>query len=232
MPWLGFFNKISKADIYVVLDHVENNPRDAAFWCRRVKMLIHGNPKWISIPLKRPESKNIIGIPINQMEINTMLAKDLRNAYVSIENSYGKYPYFDEVFPLIQNYFESEDPSLLQRNMEFNNAIFHKLNIKTEVIFSSSLNCEKKSTELLIEILKKLNGTKYLSGDGAEGYQQGDLYAQHGIELVFNNYQHPEYPQKNSIEFIPGLSIIDCLMNNGFEQTEKICKSGMIPPDA
>jgi hypothetical protein len=232
MPWLGFFNKISKADIYVVLDHVENNPRDAAFWCRRVKMLIHGNAKWISMPLKRPESKEIIGIPINRMEINTDIAKDLRNAFISIENSYKRYPYFEEVSPLIQSYFDSEDPSLLNRNMEFNTSIFNRLNINSKVIFSSSLKCEKKSTELLIEIVKKLNGTQYLSGDGADGYQQGDLYKRNDIQLIFNKFQHPVYPQKNSGEFVPGLSIIDCLMNNGFEQTEKICKSGMIPPDA
>ena len=29
MPWYGFFNKISKVDTWVVLDHVHNNPRKA-----------------------------------------------------------------------------------------------------------------------------------------------------------------------------------------------------------
>ena len=37
MPWQGFF-KIAASDIWVVLDSVENNPRDPALWCRRVKV--------------------------------------------------------------------------------------------------------------------------------------------------------------------------------------------------
>ena len=34
MPWMGFFDKILKADLWVILDHVENNPRNTGYWNR------------------------------------------------------------------------------------------------------------------------------------------------------------------------------------------------------
>ena len=45
MPWYGFFNKLSKVDVWVVLDHVENNPRNSSFWGKRVQILIRFTAK-------------------------------------------------------------------------------------------------------------------------------------------------------------------------------------------
>ena len=70
MPWFGFFNKIAKADDWILLDHVENNPRDTAFWPRRVPILVNGQPTWLSIPLFRPKEPGVIGMPIKDMTIN------------------------------------------------------------------------------------------------------------------------------------------------------------------
>ena len=225
MPWLGLFNKINNSDVFVVLDHVENNPKDAAFWGRRVKMLISKNEKWVSVPLKKPAEKTSIGVPIHQMEINTALAKELRKSYSSIEQSYQKYPFFKEVFPIIQQYFETDEPLLMKRNMEFFKSMFEKLNINKQIVYSSELNCQKKATELLVEILTGLNATTYVAGGGADGYQQDELFTANNIKLEYNRFEHPVYPQLNTEAFIPGLSIIDCLMNVGFEETEKLCKA-------
>lgn len=56
-----------------------------------------------------------------------------------------------------------------------------------------------------------------LSLRGAEGYQEDEKFAAQGIGLRYQNFVHPVYPQKNQDSFAPGLSIIDILMNQGFE---------------
>jgi hypothetical protein len=221
MPWLGFFNKINKADIFVVLDHTENNPRDSGFWGRRVKVISNKKDYWLSIPLVKP-AKGIIGQPISEMKINLNEKKNFKKSITLIKQNYAKTPYFSVVFPIIDNYFNSEEEFLCIRNMEFIKTIIKELNISTEIIYSSSLNCEKKSTELLIEIVNKTNGNIYLCGDGADGYQIDELFKNEEIGLEYNNFKHPIYNQINTDSFIPGLSIIDSLMNIGFNGVAKL----------
>ncbi len=221
MPWLGLYNKIARADELVILDHVTNNPRDG-FWCRRVMMMVGGKPAWVSLPLVKEEGK--VAIPINQMEINPTQFRVLRKSFDSIRFNYTKAPYFKEVFPLVEEYFASEDNNLARRNSKFLIDTMHRLNINTEIVFSSDLDCNQKSTHLLVEILKKRNATEYLCGAGASGYQDDSLFGQSGIQLRYNNFQHPQYPQFNTTSFQKGLSIIDALMNVGFSETERLIK--------
>ena len=57
---------------------------------------------------------------------------------------------------------------------------------------------------------------------GASGYQENDKFSLEGIELIYQNFQHPGYSQFNTKEFMGGLCIIDVLMNCGFEKTREL----------
>jgi WbqC-like protein family len=221
MPWLGFFNKISKADEFIVLDHTLNNPKSPEFYCRRVKMLIGGQDHWMSVTLKK--GIHSMFIPISDMEIQMdEIAK--KKFLQSIELNYKKAPYFNIVFPLIDNYFSDESVNLCEKNMKFIKSVVIGLNINTEIIYSSTLNSEHTSNEMLIDILKKRSATTYLCGDGANGYQQDHLYVAQNIEVRKNGFQHPVYIQFNSKSFIKGLSIVDALMNLGFDNTSELIR--------
>ena len=221
MPWLGFFNKINKADVFVVLDHTENNPRDSNFWGRRVQILANGNPYWFSIPLLKPVNGEL-GVSIDQMTINFNSEKEVQKKISTIQQNYSKHPFFKEIFPLIQDYFNYPSNSLLDRNMNFINKIIKELSIDTKIVYSSKLLCKHKSNELLIEIVNKVGGDIYLCGDGALGYQQDDLFEKNNIIIEYNNFTSPKYEQMKSSCFVPGLSIIDSLMNLGYSGVRKI----------
>lgn len=220
-PWLGFFNKIQCSDCFVFLDQVVNNSR-TAIYAKRVKIISNGAEYWLTIPLKN--KKNEVFVPINSMEIDNpkfIASKHLK----TIELNYKKAPFFKEVFEYIVNFYEHPSPLIAERNIDFIVAVAKKFNIKKKFVKSSELNCEKKSTELLIEIVKKLNGAIYLSGDGAEGYQEKGLYEKNGLGLSFMNFKHPVYNQLNTKQFIKGLSIIDAMMNIGIKETGNILVS-------
>jgi WbqC-like protein family len=221
MPWLGFFSKISKADEFIVLDHTLNNPKSPEFYCRRVKMLIGGQDHWMSIPLKK--GIHSMFIPISDMEIQ-IDDKTKKKFLQSVELNYKKAPYFSEVFPLVDNYFSDETINLLEKNMTFIKSVVSGLNINTEIKYSSTLNPEHTSNEMLIDILKKRNATTYLCGDGANGYQEDHLYVAQNIEVKKNEFQHPIYNQFNAKIFIKGLSIVDALMNLGFDNTAELIR--------
>ncbi len=223
LPWLGLYNKISKVDELVVLDHVANNPRDSAFWCRRVQMLIGGSPSWISVPLIKP--KGIINLPINQMEVNLAESKQIRKTLESIRINYARAPFFSQAFELVSEYFESTEKNLFSRNFHFLKRTMELMNIKPAIILSSTLDCSQSSTSLLVEILKKRNGTHYICGAGAAGYQKDELLVDAGIEVSYNSFHHPLYKQFNSNTFHKGLSVVDAIMNMGLKATEKIIKT-------
>jgi hypothetical protein len=221
MPWLGFFSKISNADIWVVLDHTENNTREAAFWGRRVQMLINKQSYWVSVPLKKDEGS--IGTVINKMLISNVKSKMLKTCI----QSYSRAPFFGEFKYLLEEFFNSKEESLMVRNMKFINEVIRLLGISTQIVLSSELNCKSKSTDLLVEIIKKLNGTMYLAGGGAGEYQDDNLFIENNIVLKYNSFSHPVYPQfNNKEEFIMGLSVLDCLMNIGVSETKKILNIG------
>lgn len=226
LPWLGLFNKIDNADLWVILNHTTNNPRDAALWGRRVKILVNGEAKWLSLPLKKPETQGVIGIPIYEMEFSNLEAKIYQDALRTVELNYKKTPFFKEIYPLVEQFLLSPEMNMSKRNLAFIFRIMELLDIKTEICFSSELDCRENSTELLVEIMKKKQGTSYLCGGGAGGYQRDELFHAAGIEVIYNSFNHPFYTQMNGSQFVPGLSIIDALMNVGIAETKKLIRAG------
>ncbi len=222
MPWYGFFNKISKVDTWVVLDHVHNNPRKA-FWGRRVQILSNGKPLWLSIPLEKPPQEGQLGMPLNIMKINLQEKKNISKSLKTLEQSYSKSINFDKYFFLLTDYFLNEDNNLMTRNMRFITDVMDILSIKSNVIFSSSMGIQTTSTQLLVDILKANQASEYLCGQGADGYQDIELFKHNSIKLSFNQFEHPVYKQLNTEEFFQGLSIIDMLFNCDLDYVKEIC---------
>ena len=221
LPWLGLFNKINKADHFIILDHVLNNPKAADFYCRRVKMLIGGKEHWMSVTLKK-DPDNLF-IPINTMELQ-MDDTSTKKFLQSVDLNYRKAPFFSEVFSLVNDYFYLPTNNLSKKNCWFIIEVMKKLNINTTITYSSDLNPQFTSNEMLIDLLQKSIATTYLCGSGAMSYQNDDLYLKNNIKVEYNNFVHPIYNQFNSKQFLKGLSIIDALMNLGFEETSKLIK--------
>lgn len=221
-PWQGFFSKIRKADVWVDLDHVINRTNEQS-WFRRVNMDIFGRSSYISISVEKDPSRTFV--PICEMRINQIIVNKDAKIYKSIRESYKKTPFFDEYFSLVDEYFSSSEVLLAERNRRFIKTVIELLEIEVEIVKSSDLQPEGKSTEMLIDLIRKMGGSVYLSGDGAAGYQNESLYAENNIELRFNNFKPRLYQQRNVKQFIPGLSVLDSLFNVGAEETKRIINS-------
>jgi hypothetical protein len=50
---------------------------------------------------------------------------------------------------------------------------------------------------------------------GSRAYLDRAAFAQAGVELVFQQFTHPVYPQRGPAPFSAGLSAVDCLFNCG-----------------
>lgn len=230
MPWLGFFLKMKKADTFIILDHTENNPRDVASWLRRVRIAVNKEPVWFSIPLQKVIGK--IGVPINELQISMPQSPNFTEKNLQIiQKNYTKTPHYADVFPLIEAYFSMTTCSLCERNTFFINEVKQKIGIQTRLIYSSSLVPRYKSTAMLVDVLQKLDATTYLCGDGAAGYMDLDLFQRANILVRYNQFTQPIYPQSNTSDFISGLSIVDALMNIGFNGVHELLEKLIEPKE-
>lgn len=216
-PWMGSFDKFVKSNVFVFLDNVTNRPSDG-IWTKRVKIIVSGEAKWLSIPLKKSELQFV---PINEMEIDPS-SNYIKKHLTTIENNYKKAPYFKEVFPLIEKFYNKTDLKIANRNISFFLDVMKKLEINREYYLSSEMKVEGKHNELLINIVKATKGNSYIYGQGSLSYLDYELWEKNQIELLFQKFNHPTYPQINTKEFIPGLSIIDVLFNIGFKNSKTL----------
>ena len=54
LPWLGFFAKMARADVFVLLDDVQfTQGANKHNWTTRVRILTANGPLWISVPVRR-----------------------------------------------------------------------------------------------------------------------------------------------------------------------------------
>ena len=218
LPWLGYFDKIARADRFVVLDSVPLQLTGGNY-TNRVKMVISGKPSWLTMPLRRGrDARN----RIDQAEY-VGDAASRRKIGRSIAQSYAKAPFFSSVMPLVDRILGLETTSLVEFNLNGIYAVTEMLGISTaHVVRSSTMAVEGHSNELLARIVRAAGGDTYLAGQGAGGYQDDSVFAANGVTVCYQAYVHPVYRQSNLDEFAPGMSIIDALMNCGPETAKLI----------
>ena len=210
-PWLGFFNKIARSNLFILMDNVQY-PKTGGTWTNRVAIIIDGQKHWLTVPIIRSFHGTQL---VREIQINNSTPWR-RKLLKSIEVNYHQAPCFKEIFPVIDRLVNNQPSSLADFNVHSIQQIMNLLQMDaSKLVLGSTLKCNGKATDLLISMMKSVGGTAYLCGGGASGYQEDQLFERAGIELIFQNYQHPIYPQKNTKKFVPGLSIIDALMNVG-----------------
>jgi hypothetical protein len=218
LPWLGYFDKIVRADVFIFMDNAQF-PKTGGTWTNRVKLWIGGQPAWVTVPVVRAYHGTRL---IREMQINNTIPWRDR-LLKTIRMNYARAPFFEIVFPSVTEWMNHPTDSLSEFNIATIRALAAAVRLDhSKCVLGSTLNVEENATDLLIAMTKAVGGTAYMCGGGASGYQNDDEFPAAGISLLYQNYTHPIYPQVNTVEFIPGLSVIDALMNCGFDGTRTL----------
>lgn len=209
-PWLGYFDKIRRADVFVFLDAVDY-PRSGSggmgSWSNRVKINIQGQPAWFGCPIDKKSSDGVI--------CDVLIADDPRwkkKAIKTLQMNYAKAENFDVAMPIVSDLLGQETRSLSEFNISSIRKIASMLGIDAQFILQSDLNTTHSSTELLVEICKEADCDTYLVGGGAGGYQEDASFAASGLTLQYQNYEPKPYGKPDA--FLPGLSVIDFLFHS------------------
>ncbi len=217
-PHLGFFNRFINADLYVVLDHVQFVNGSSRAWTHRDKIKTPQGEKWLTISTKKSPRDT----PINKIELSNSI--DWRDKNIQLlESSYNKAEYFSEIMPEVKNLYSTNCNSLSEFNIKSIKMLMNMLDVKIPLVVSSEMQTVGSKNELLISILQEVNASHYLSGLGASGYMDVKKFNDAGIEVVWQEFSHPVYPQLFD-KFIPHLSSLDILFNCGIDKSREILK--------
>lgn len=219
LSYLGFFHRLLHADLYIVLDDVQFVKGTSQSWMNRDKIKTSNGEQWITVNVKKAPSKT---------NINEILLSDTvnwRNQNLEImKQNYKKSDYFKEVFQHIEELYNKNFDKLSDFNLASIEMLNKLFDIKIDIVFSSNLKSTTTKNERLVELLKQVNATHYLSGIGAKDYHDDKPFEEANIKVVWQDFKHPVYPQLHG-EFIPYLSSIDLLFNCGIEKSREILRS-------
>jgi len=208
LPWLGYFDRIARSDLHIVLDHVQFEKNS---FTNRNKIRSGSGWTWLTVPVRTKGKFN--DLPINGIAIDKTRpwARKHRD---SLRLEYSKAPYFERYWSWLEAQYERSWECLGGLLRELNDFLLRELNVDTKLIYSSDLGVAGRKDDLVLNLCSEVGATTYLSGPLGRDYLHPYRFREAGIALEFHDYVHPRYGQIHK-DFLPNMSVIDLLLNQG-----------------
>lgn len=206
LPWLGYFDKMDRADVFVLLDTVQFKKNE---WQNRNRIKTASGPQWLTVPVTYRFPQRIGEVGINNRE------RWQHRQRQAILTNYRQAPCWDFPAPLIEELLTPAWERLSLLNIASVAGLAKLLGISTPLFVASELpGFPEDPDRRLIAIVKHFGADTYLAGSGGRDYMDLDLYRQSGINVAFQEYRHPVYEQRFG-PFVPFLTVLDLLFNHG-----------------
>lgn len=217
LPWIGYFDLMDQADIFVFLDDAQFSRQS---WHHRNRIRTPTGLQWLTVPVHRQS----LSARINEVTVATetgFAAKHLR----SIELNYRRAAHFARYFEGLRDILLSVAPNLAAFNMRLIQWLAQQFHYAPRFHASSALDGHGERSALMVDICRKLGADTCLSPMGAATYLATELDpGQQILDLRFHDYEHPVYRQLHR-PFLPFASAIDLLFNEGVRSAE-VLRSG------
>jgi len=202
LPWPAYFKKIAQSDIFVVMDDVQYQKNGVQ---NRNKVRNKSGDFWLTIPVSGS---------LDDMIKDKKIAdkKWKKKHFQSLSQAYAKAPYWGDYSDFFHKLYQSEICLLHEVNNAFMTYILEQLDIKTNMVLMSEIECQGEKSALVLDICSTLGATTYLSGTGSKTYLNEAAFIENGIKIEYMESVNPEYTQVHG-EFIPDLSILDMIFN-------------------
>lgn len=215
LPYIGYWQLLAAVDRYVVYDDV-NFIKGG--WIYRNRILVQGRAQYMNVRMSGSSSfKKINEVQVNASDI--WRTKLLR----TVEMAYRKAPFFSEVFPLFERIVRQQEPNLAQYLFGSLQAVATFLHIDTQLLLSSDVPQDRSlhGEARVLSICQSLGAAEYINAIGGQSLYDQEHFAAHGITLHFLQSEASPYQQFGE-PFIGNLSLLDVLMFNGKEGTQKM----------
>lgn len=208
LPWLGYFDRIARSDLHLVLDHVQFEKNSMA---NRNRILGANGSTMITVPVRTAGK-------FGDLSINDLLIDHARpwnkKHWNAISQSYGKARYFEGHRDWFERFYSCSWTHLSPLLHESTGYLLDALGIGTRIVKTSELNVAGSKSELVLNLCKEVGASTYLSGPFGRDYLDVVGFAEAGVKIEFQDYRHPVYQQLRG-GFEPYMSVIDLLFNCG-----------------
>jgi WbqC-like protein len=192
IPWPGYFEFIQRCDEFIVLDDVQYTQRD---WRNRNKI---SGGRWLTIPVKAPHRARIDEVEVSDSGWS-------KRHWDILRLNYRKSPFFSTNDWIERLYRDvSGFAKLASVNLSMTREICERLEIGTPIYSSGAFGAQGTKSQRLVNLCKRLNATRYLSGPSARDYLDEEAFKKEGIEVRWMQYSG-----------WPKLSIVDWVYNHG-----------------
>ena len=207
-PYIGYWQLLNLVDRFVIYDDVNYIKRG---WINRNRILINGQPNYITVPLNHASQNKLI------CDMSMQASPKWRKKLIkSIGNSYGKAPFYSSVFPILDKIISYDTDNLAEFLSHQLVTLAAFLGINTKFIMTSRCykNISLTGQDRIIDICKHEKASIYINPRGGQTLYNTDTFNHEDIDLQFITMRPFPYKQRVA-GFSPCLSIIDPLMEIG-----------------
>lgn len=208
LPWMGYIDKIARSDVFIYLDTVQFQKGS---FQNRNRILTANGPQWLTVPV---ETKGkLFDVPLKDLPIAAKQNWQRKHA-AAIVQAYGKAPEFARLWPELVPYYSQPWDRLSDLCFAMLQTLLRLTGItSTRIIKASEMGTiEGQKGDLVLSLCQAVGATSYLSGSLGRDYVDLDDFATAGIDVRFQDYAHPVYPQKQD-GFTPAMGLVDLLFN-------------------
>jgi len=219
LPWLGFFHKLRHCDVFILLDDVQfPRHQGQGNWINRSRINVNGSPTWLSVPIQRPSGVQMVGDV--RFADHSWSSRHRR----TLEVSYRKAPHFDAMTTLLDGLYAPGEDTLMAFNLRAISLVLDRLGAgdTSKIVMASTYGVASSGTDRLVDLVKAVGATTYMTGRGAGEYLEPEKFAAASIALTVQEFVEVPRPQLRTREFVPGLSILDALLMVGVAETNAL----------
>jgi hypothetical protein len=212
LPWLGYLDKLAKADLFVVMDDLQF---EAQNFQNRQRVRLPDGGAWLTVPLEHGTQTDRI---IDKRIDNSGNARQhwQRRTWLTLETNYRRAPYWSEYADELREVYTRTWTSLVELDLHMLGLAKRWLGIDTEIMRSSHLGLGGAKTDRIIEMCRRVGARAYLSGGGGStGYLDVEAIGRAGFGVVWQSFEHPRYAQRYERGFDKNLGFLDLVLNCG-----------------
>jgi hypothetical protein len=218
LPWPGYFEKMLRADVFVLLDNVQFTKGD---FHNRTRIKGSAGAQWLSIPVHAGLSTRINEVRVADHRWET-------KHWHSLVTSYSRAAFFDEWAGRFEAFYRQSAARLLDYNVGALELMARALGIQKNWVPASELKAGGGKSDLVLNICRELGATAYYSGRTGSAYLRREDFDRAGIEIKVQDFAPPVYEQlfMDGNGFTPNLSALDLLFNCGPGSRELLRAAG------
>jgi hypothetical protein len=206
IPWRGYFDFIASVDVFVFHDDLQYTKGD---WRNRNRIKTEKGTEWLTVPVHYKT--------VNQLICETTLdaSTDWLHKHIQkFQSNYRQAPHLNAALDILVSAGASQFSTISELNRALTKRLCDYLEIATPLLLSSELGLSGAKTDRLINLLKKLDASVYLSGPSAEAYLDKRAFHDNGIGLEYKTYDYAPYPQLWG-PFEGAVTVLDLIANCG-----------------